>query len=103
MDKRDSEKMVQLAREGKRISKIWEEDFPQYEYMDIYLEVYGAGERTAQGVKKSITHRLNKLSTLPPVEQEDVIEEINGLVWHLYNRYKESQKRIDQIRSVIEG
>lgn len=27
MDKRDSEKMIQLAREGKKISRILDEDF----------------------------------------------------------------------------
>ncbi|MBT2761263.1 hypothetical protein [Paenibacillus sp. ISL-20] len=41
MDKKDSEIMVRLAKKGKHISKIWAEDFPVYDYWDIYFEVYG--------------------------------------------------------------
>jgi len=49
MDIRDKEKMVQLAKEGKKISTIWREDFPQYDYgiddldsvNNAYYEVLG--------------------------------------------------------------
>lgn len=101
MDKRDSGKMVQLAREGKQISKIWEEDFPQYDYWDVYVEVYGSGEKSSLGTKRMITNRLNKLSSLPKREQDELIQEIDELVCHLYNRYKESQQKLDDIRGVI--
>lgn len=101
MDKRDSEKMVQLAREGKQISKIWEEDFPQYDYWDVYVEVYGAGEKSSLGTKRMITNRLNKLSSIPKREQDELIQEIDELVCYLYNRYKESQQKLDDIRGVI--
>lgn len=101
MDKRDSEKIIQLAREGKQISKIWDEDFPNYDYWEIYVEVYGAGEKSSVGTKRMITNRLNKLSSLPQKEQDEVIKEIDELVWHLYSRYKESQHKLDEIRAVI--
>lgn len=101
MDKRDSEKMIQLAREGKQISKIWDEDFPQYDYWEIYVEVYGAGEKSSVGAKRMITNRLNKLSSLPKNEQDELIKEINELVCYLYDRYKESQQKLDDIRAVI--
>lgn len=102
MDKRDSEKMVKLAREGKQISKIFQEDFPNYNYWDIYLEVYGAGERSALGVKRMITNRLYKLTSIPANEQQVIIEEIDNLVYHLYSRFKESQEKLDEIRAIIE-
>ena len=101
MDMRDLEKIVQLAREGKQISKIWKEDFPQYDYWEIYVEVYGADEKSSIGTKRMITNRLNKLSSLSKKEQEERIKEIDELVCYLYNRYKESQQKLDDIRGVI--
>jgi hypothetical protein len=101
MDSRDSEKIIQLAREGKQITKIWDEDFPNYDYWDIYWEVYGAGERSSLGTKRMISNRLSKLTSVPKSEQKEIIEEINNLVWHLYNRYKENQQKLDEIRGVI--
>ncbi len=100
MDIRDSEKIIQLAREGKQISKIWSEDFPQYGYWEIYVEVYGSGEKSSVGAKRMITNRLNKLATLPQNEQ-DLIKEINYLVCYLYDRYRESQQKLDDIRAAI--
>lgn len=102
MDTRDSEKMIKLAREGKQISKIHEEDFPNYEYFEICAEIYCAGERSALGTRRMITNRINKLPTLGKKEQQELIEEIDDLVWHLYTRYKESQQKLDDIRAVIE-
>jgi hypothetical protein len=101
MDKRDREKIVQLAREGKQISRIWEEDYPEYDYWEIYIEVYGAGEKSSLGAKRMITNRLNKLSSLPKKEQDELIKEIDELVCYLYSRYKEGQQKLDDIRGVI--
>jgi hypothetical protein len=102
-DVRDTEKIIKLAREGKQIAKIWKEDFPQYDYWDIYMEIHEAGEKSALGTRKKITYRLNKLETLPKRSQSDVIDEVRELVDHLYIRYKESQKKLQEIRSVIEN
>ncbi|MBK5262769.1 MAG: hypothetical protein JJE17_09405 [Peptostreptococcaceae bacterium] len=102
MDSRDSDKMIKLAREGKEISKICDEDFPKYDYWEVYVEVYGAGERSAVGIRRMITNRINKIPTLSKKEQKKLIKEIDELVWHLYNRYRESQQKIDEIRGVIE-
>jgi len=101
VDKRDSDKMKQLAREGKQITKIFEEDFPNYDYWEVYWEVYGAGERSSLGAKRMISNRLNKLSSASKNEQKQIIDEIDDLVWHLYSRYKENQQKLDQIRSII--
>lgn len=101
MDERDSKKIIQLAREGKEISKICEEDFPQYDYWDVYFEVIVAGEKSSVGVKRMITNRLKKITSVPKDEQVELIDEINHLISHLYDRYKESQIKLDKIRNVI--
>lgn len=54
VEERDSKKMIQLAREGKQISKILEEDFPEYDYCDVYFEVYGSGEKSSLGIRRMI-------------------------------------------------
>ncbi|WP_346878909.1 MULTISPECIES: hypothetical protein [unclassified Clostridium] len=48
-----------------------------------------------------ITNRLYKLASLPKKEQDQLIEEIDELVCFLYDRYKESQQKLDDIRYVI--
>lgn len=102
MDERDIKRMVQLAREGKIISKIWEEDFPQYDYWDVYLEVNSAGERSAQGTKRMISNRLKKMTNASQAEQEALIDEVSGLVYHLYSRYKEGQLKLEKVRRAVE-
>jgi hypothetical protein len=102
LNKKDADVMVRLAREGKHISKIWAEDFPEYDYWEVYTEVYGAGERSSVGVKRMITARLNKLSSAnKQKDREELIEEINELIFHLYSRYKDSQQKLNEIRSII--
>ncbi|ASA24909.1 hypothetical protein [Paenibacillus donghaensis] len=102
MNKKDTEVMVRLAKEGKRISKIWTEDFPEYDYWDIYFEVYGAGERSSVGVKRMITARLDKLTEADDKQDRiNIIEELNELVVHLYSRYKSSQQKLNEIRTII--
>lgn len=102
-DKRDRERIIQLAREGKQISNIWEDNFSNYDYWDIYEVIYGAGERSAVGVKRMITNRLNKLPSLSKSEQEEMITEIDDLVRYLYTRYKESQRKLDSIRNIMDN
>ena len=102
MNIKDKEVMVRLAREGKHISKIWSDDFPEYDYWEVYTEVYGAGERSSVGVKRMITARLRKLASVNnQSDREDLIEEINELIFHLYSRYKDSQHKLNEIRCII--
>ena len=103
MKQKDSEKMVMLAKEGKQISKIQLEVFPEYSYEDIYLEVYGSGEKGSQGVKNAMTRRLNKLATLPPDELPEMVEELRDLLTYLYANHRTNQKKLEDIRKVIEG
>ena len=62
MKKRHIKKAKQLASEGKQISKIYKEDLPNCDYWDIYWAVHEEGEKSALGVKRTITNRLNTLT-----------------------------------------
>ena len=99
--KKDANRMKNLAREGKQISKIAVEDFPEYDYWDVYSEVYGAGEQSAQGVKWMITNRLNQLVAADSRDRQDIINELNELVWYLYDNYRSNQRKLDSIRQVL--
>ncbi len=101
MNEKDVSEIQRLVREGKQISKVWEDDFPEYEYWDVYMAAYDGGERSALGVKRMITNRLNRLSEAKRSEREDIIAEIDGLVWHLYESLKDSQQKLEKIRKVI--
>lgn len=99
--KQDAKKMQRLAQEGKQISKIQEEDYPDYSYWDVYIEVYGSGERSSRGIKRMITERLNKLVKSTINERRLIVKEIDELVWHLYENHKTNQKKIDSIRKAL--
>ena len=101
IDKRDAVRMKTLVREGKRITRIIEEDFPRYDYWDVYHEVYGAGDQSAQGVKWMITNRLKRLQSANQAESQEIIDEISDLVWYLYNNYRLSQRKLDGIRKAL--
>ena len=103
MNKKDKSAMLALAQEGKQISKIWEIDFPEYEYWDIYAAVYDGGGKSALGVKRVIANRLNSLSeTRKKVERTEIIQEVEELVWHLYDSLKSSQRKLEAIRKTLD-
>lgn len=100
--KKERESMKRLAQEGKRISKITEEDFPEYNYWDIYTVIYGSGGRGALGVKRMIANRLYSLMKVKGKKQQEVIiEEIDELVWHLYESLKANQQKLDGVRKIL--
>ena len=99
---KDAERMRQLAQEGKQISRIMYEDFPDVDYWEIYVEVYGRGQRSATGMKRMISNRLKWLQeTDDKQERKNIIDEINELVWHLYDNFKQNQKKLGRIRNVL--
>ena len=100
--KADSQRMQRLAKEGKAISKIVEEDFPALTYADVYLEVYGSGERSSRGIKRMISSRLNNLVDANKSERTSIVDELHDLVWHLYENHKSNQKKIDIIRKALQ-
>ncbi len=101
--KRDSDKMKNLVREGKQITKIAREDFPEYDYWDIYSEVYGSGEQSARGVKRMISSRLNQLVSSDTQTRQSIVNEVNELIWYLYDNYKGNQRKLERIRSILGG
>ena len=102
MNKKDRTQIQVLAKEGKPLSKIMESDFPEYYYWEIYDAVYDAGGKSALGVKRTIANRLKTLSeTSKKNERTEIIEEIEELVWHLYDGLKTSQKKLSAIRKAL--
>ena len=71
-------------------------------YWDVYFEVYGTGERSAQGIKRMITTRLNAIAeSTSKSERNSIADELHGLVWHLYENHKANQKKLATIRAAL--
>lgn len=108
MEQRDIDTIIRLSKEGKQISRIREEDYPELDYDEIYEIIYEAGERSAQGVKRIISNRINELNDMiahkdsyQVDELQNIVSEINGWVNFLYERHRANQKKLDSIREVI--
>ncbi len=103
MNKKDKSAIQALSQEGKQISKIMEQDFPEFDYYEIYNAVYNEGGQSALGVKRTIANRLKTLvNTGKKHEREDIIEEVEDLVWHLYESLKTSQQKLQAIRKALD-
>ena len=103
MNKKDKAGIQALAQEGKQLSKIMEQDYPEYEYWEIYEAVHDAGGKSALGVKRTIANRLVTLvDTGRKQEREEIIEEVEELVWHLYDSLKKSQQKLQAIRKALD-
>jgi hypothetical protein len=102
MNKKDKTIIQELAKEGKQLSKIMESNFPEYEYWEIYEAVHDGGGKSALGVKRTIANRLITLTnTRKKDERAEIIEEVEELVWHLYDSLKSSQQKIEAIRKAL--
>ena len=103
MNKKDQAQIQILAKEGKRLSKIMEFDFPEYDYWEIYEAVYDSGGKSALGVKRTISNRLKTLTTTRKKDERAlIIEEIGELVLHLYVGIKTSQRKLGAIRKALD-
>ena len=101
--RKDAKKMQRLAQEGKQISRIVQDDFPTLNYWDVYIEIYGSGERSSRGIKRMITTRLNSLINATKDERRIVVKELQELVWHLYGKHKKNHEKLDKIRKVLKN
>ena len=99
--KSDLSKMKRLVKEGKQITKIVKEDFPQYDYWEILYQLYDAGAQSAQGAKWMITNRLKQLPEADSSVAKVVIREIDDLIEYLYNNYRDNQKKLEAIRDAL--
>lgn len=100
----DRSRILHLVQEGKQISKIAEEDFPNLDYWEIYWVAWEGGERSARGAKRMITRRLNLLVGAGRREdRERLIDEIGDLVSNLYRNHRKSAEKIDKIRKALQG
>jgi hypothetical protein len=57
--------------------------------LGIFFEIYDAGGRSAMGVKRTITNRINAIAaSTSKAERKELASELQELVWHLYNNHK---------------
>ncbi|MGE6332891.1 hypothetical protein [Stenotrophomonas sp. NPDC077659] len=107
ISKEDKKRIKALASEGKTIVDIWtqfKKIYPDAEYVDIYWIVYGSGGQSALGVKRTITNRINELTTLKSQDKKrfaEVVEELQHLVNHLYSSHKKNRDKLAAIRVAL--
>ena len=96
--------ILRLVQEGKPISKIAKEDFPDIDYWEILWTAWEGGERSARGVKKMITSRLNSLIDAGrKQDRQPLIDEISNLVSYLYENQKKNSEKLGKIRKALES
>lgn len=101
--KSDSQKMQKLAKEGKKIADIWKQYFPKLSYWEVFFEIYDAGGRSALGVKRTITNRINAIvASTSKSDRQKLANELQELVWHLYNNHKSNHKTLSAIRKALD-
>ena len=100
----DQKQILRLVQEGKPISKIAKEDFPDIDYWEILWTAWDGGARSARGVKKMITSRLNSLIEAgKKQDRQQLIDEISDLVSYLYENQKRNSEKLDKIRKTLES
>ena len=99
----NQKQILRLVQEGKSLSKIAKEDFPNIDYWEIWWTACEGGERSARGVKKMITSRLNSLIEAGrKQDRQPLIDEISDLVSYLYENHKKNSEKLGKIRKVLE-
>jgi hypothetical protein len=100
MLEQDFDKIGELVKEGKHISKIQKDKFPQYDYRTVYCAVVQHEQRSSIGLKREITNRVKKLSksNLRRDERISLCNEIDDRVEKLYRNYKTSFDKLQKIR-----
>ena len=102
MDEATQAEIARLAQEGKPISKIVEEDFPDVEYWDAYAAVRGLDQRSSQGLMKMISSRLKKLERAKGNRKAELIDELRDITRHLYRNHKVNARKLDGIRKSLD-
>lgn len=100
----DRDRIARLVREGRKITEVWREEFPEFDYDDVYWAAYGRGARSAQGAKKMITSRLRRARRTKGRERRaEILDEIDGLVTALYEDHKRMARKLRSIRTALDG
>ena len=102
MDDVTREQIARLAQEGKQISRIVAEDFPELDYEDVYWAARGEGQRSAQGLMRMITTRLNRLQTARRSARAELVDEVHDMVRHLYRNHRTNSRKLNAIRKALD-
>jgi predicted urease superfamily metal-dependent hydrolase len=101
LEEKDQQKMIQLAKEGKPLVQIYREDFPDYDFWEVFDTIKDAGARGALSVKHEITTKLKKLPSQSKEEQEVVVKELDELVSYLYKGLQDNRKKLNKMRAIL--
>ena len=89
--------------EGKKISEIRRENFPESSYAEIYSAAHDGTDGSSLGIKKKITYRLNKLvAANSKIQKDEFATDIRDLVNSLYRQHKDMSAKLAEIRDVLE-
>ncbi|MCY4584175.1 MAG: hypothetical protein OXE50_15465 [Chloroflexi bacterium] len=102
MDNDHRDLIARLVGEGKQISRVCREDFPQYSYIEVYWAAYGEGARSAMGIQRTISARLSYLESADKETRQALIKEISDLVCQQYLTITKNAKKLDDIRRALE-
>ena len=102
MNDDDQEMIARLVGEGSQIKQVWQQNFPQYTYDDVYWAAYGRGKRSALGTQRMISRRLEDLGNAGKAERKALIEEIGDLVWQQYEIITSNAKKLAAIRKALD-
>ena len=102
MNAEDRARIALLVEEGKSVTRIQEEDFPQYDYWEILFAAAEDGQRPAMGIKRMISNRLRDLEGAGRRERRELIAEISNLVSQLYRNHKAISRRLEGVRKALD-
>ena len=102
MDDATQEHIARLAQEGKQISRIVAEDFPELDYEEVYSAAYRGGQPPAQGLMRMITTRLTRLKTARRSARAELVDEVHDMVRHLYRNHRTNAGKLNTIRKALD-
>ncbi len=98
INKHDLDAMNEALGNGKTISQLAEE-YPQYDYREIYWEVNDA---SFLGKKRTLTNRINKLiNAKTKAERQEIAEEAKEILNDLYRSLKSNSKKLVDIDRIL--
>ncbi len=102
MDDDDRVMIARLVGEGNQVKQVWEENFPQYTYDEVYWAAYGEGKRSALGTQRMISRRLEDLEHAVKEERRALIKDLGDLVWQQYQIITSNAKKLAAIRKALD-
>lgn len=103
MEKKDVEKLAKLIGEGLSFTRIHRDYFPNLNYNEELLpEIIKNNLVSNHAIKQRTSKIYAKLSSQATPEQEQLFNEHKELFEILYSRCNKFQKKVNEIKKIIE-